>query len=81
MNCVTDQYVRRVRIVVEAQYVSIKSTLERRLGPHGWIVIQGNFIDGTRSLNEKDLHDNLDYFKVPQGDIDSIRSKLALNNI
>ena len=28
-------------------------------------------------MNEKDLHDNLAYFKVPQGGIESIRSKLA----
>ncbi len=38
---------------------------------------QKSFIPGARSLNEQDLHDNLAYFKVPQGGIDSIRSKLA----
>ena len=32
---------------------------------------------GTRSLNEQDLHENLDYFKVPQTDIESRRSKLV----
>jgi hypothetical protein len=41
-------------------------------------VSQENFITGARSLNEKDLHDNLAYFKVPETDIDSIRSKLDL---
>jgi hypothetical protein len=41
-------------------------------------VSQKSFISGVRSLNEKDLHDNLTYFKVPQEGIDSIRSKLAL---
>jgi hypothetical protein len=41
-------------------------------------VTQKSFIAGARSLNEKDLHDNLAYFKVPQAGIDSIRSKLAL---
>jgi hypothetical protein len=35
------------------------------------------FIAGARSLNEQDLHDNLVYFKTPQADIDSIRSKLV----
>jgi hypothetical protein len=40
-------------------------------------VIQRSFITGARSLNEKDLHDNLDYFKVPQTDIESTRSKLT----
>jgi hypothetical protein len=39
-------------------------------------VNQRSFITGVRYLNEKDLHDNLAYFKVPQADIDSIRSKL-----
>ena len=77
MSCVTDQYVRRARNVVENQYVSIKSALERTLGPKGWIVSQRSFITGARSLNEKDLHDNLAYFKVPQAGIESIRSKLA----
>ncbi len=38
---------------------------------------QKSFIAGVRSLNEKDLHDNLGYFKVPQTGIDSIRSKLV----
>ncbi len=65
MSCVTDQYVRRARNVAEDQYVSIKSALERTLGPHGWIVSQRSFIVGARFLNEKDLHDNLAYFKVP----------------
>ena len=77
MSCVTDQYVRRTRNVAETQYVSIKSALERTIGPQGWIVSQRSFIAGARSLNEKDLHDNLAYFKVPQTGIESIRSKLA----
>ena len=38
---------------------------------------QRSFIAGARSLNEKDLHDNLTHFKVPQADIESIRSKLV----
>jgi hypothetical protein len=40
-------------------------------------VSQKSSIAGARSLNERDLHDNLTYFKVPQAGIDSIRSKLA----
>jgi hypothetical protein len=39
-------------------------------------VNQRIFTTGVRSLNEQDLHDNLAYFKVPQTDIESIRSKL-----
>ena len=38
---------------------------------------QRSFIVVARSLNEKDLHDNLFYFKVPQVGIESIRSKLV----
>jgi hypothetical protein len=77
MSSVTDQNVKRERNVAEAQYASIKSALERTLNLQGWTVSQRSFIPGARSLNEKDLHDNLAYFKVPQADIDSIRSKLA----
>jgi hypothetical protein len=65
MNCVTDQYVKRARNVAEAQYASIKSVIERTLYLQGWTVIQRSFIAWARSLNEKDLHDNLAYFKVP----------------
>ena len=77
MSCVTDQYVKRARNVAEAQYASMKSALERTLNPQGWLVSQRSFIAGARSLNEKDLHDNLAYFKVPHAGIESIRSKLA----
>jgi hypothetical protein len=48
------------------------------LGPQGWIVSQRSFIVGARSLNEKDLHNNLAYFKVPEEGIESVRSKLVL---
>ena len=41
------------------------------------MVSQRRFIAGARSLNEQDLHENLSYFKVPQTDIESIRSKLV----
>jgi hypothetical protein len=77
MSSVTDQYVKRTKHVAEAQYVPIKSALQRTLGFQGWTVKQKSFIPGPRSLDEGDLHDNLTYFKVPQSGIDSIRSKLA----
>jgi hypothetical protein len=35
-------------------------------------------MEGARSLNEKVLHHNLTYFKVPEGGIESIRIKLDL---
>ena len=78
MSCVTDQYVKRAKHIAETQYAPMKSALQRTLGLQGWTVKQKSFIVGTRSLNEKDLHDNLAYFKVPQAGIDSIRSKLDL---
>ena len=59
-----DQYVTRAKNVAVAQYASIKSALERTLAPQGWSVRQRCFIAGARSLNEQDLHENLDYFKV-----------------
>ncbi len=77
MSSVTDQYVKRAKHVAEAQYVTIKSDLQRTLGFQGWTVKEKNFIPGTRSLDEGDLQDNLTYFKVPQTGIDSIRSKLV----
>jgi hypothetical protein len=77
MSDVTDQYVTRVRKTVVVQYVSIKSTLERTLGPQGWSVNQRIVMSGPRSLNDQDLHNNQSYFKVSQTGIKSIRSKLA----
>ncbi len=77
MSDVTDQYVTRAKNVAVAQYESIKSALDRTLGPQGWSLNQRSFIVGARSLNEQDLPDNLAYFKVPQAGIESIRSKLV----
>jgi hypothetical protein len=77
MSCVTDQYVTGAKNVAVAQYASIKSVLERTLNLQGWTVSQRSFIAGARSLNEKDLHDNLAYFEVPEAGIESIRSKLV----
>jgi hypothetical protein len=42
-----------------------------------WTASQRSFITGASSLNEKDLHENLVYFKVPEAVSESIRSKLA----
>jgi hypothetical protein len=77
MSDVTDQYVTRAKRVAIAQYASIKSALEQTLGHQEWLVSQRSFIAGARSLDEKDLQENLAYFKVPQAGIESIRSKLA----
>ena len=44
----------------------------------GWVVHQRSFIEGARSLNEAELKDNIEYFKVPSASIDSIRNKLTM---
>ena len=69
MSDVTDQCVTRAKRVVISQYASIKSVLEQTIGLPGCLVSQRNFIAGTCSLNEKDLQENLAYFKVPQARI------------
>ena len=56
MSDVTDQYVTRVRKTVVVQYVSIKSTLERTLGPQGWSVNHRIVMSGPRSLNDQDRY-------------------------
>ena len=55
----------------------MSAALEQTLAPQGWIVSQRSFIAGARSLNEKNQHDDLAYFKIPPAGIESITSKLA----
>ena len=43
----------------------------------GWMVTQVSFIAGVWSLNEEELKKTLEFFKVPQGSMESIRSKLG----
>ena len=44
----------------------------------GWVVHQRSFIVGARSLNEEELKENLEYFKVSSESIELIRTKLAM---
>ena len=44
----------------------------------GWVVHQRRFIAGAQSLNEVELKENLEYFKVPSVRIELIRTKLAM---
>ena len=44
----------------------------------GWVVHQRSFIAGARSLNEAELKENLEYFKVPSASVELIRTKLAM---
>ena len=78
MSDVTENYLIRDKDKprTEEQYASLKSALERTLGPQEWVVQQVSFITGAHSLNEQDLKNNLRFFKVPQTSRESIRSKL-----
>ena len=77
MSDVTEQYVGKAHRVAVAQYASIKSALEQKQFPQGWLVSQRSFTAGARSLNEEDLSNNLACFQVQKAGIESIRSKLA----
>ena len=53
MSDVTDQYVTWAKNVAVAQYASIKSALERTLGPQGWSVSQRSFISGAYKISKR----------------------------
>ena len=44
----------------------------------GWIVEQISFIAGARSLNDEEFKRNLEFFKVPNASIETIRWKLDM---
>jgi hypothetical protein len=44
----------------------------------GWEIHQRSFIAGARSLNEAELKENLESFKVPSASIELIRTKLDM---
>ena len=78
MSDVTNQYVVRAKRVAEEQYQPFRSALSKKMQRPGWMVEQISFIAGARSLNEEELKKNLEYFKVPNTNIDLIRSKLVM---
>ena len=55
-----------------------RSALSKAMQRPGWIVEQISFIAGARSLHEEELKKNLEFFKVPDASMESIRSKLAM---
>ena len=79
MSDVTSHYMVRTKNVAMAQYESLRSALGKTMQRSGWVVHQRSFVAGARSLNEAELKENLEYFKVPSASIDSIRTKLAMN--
>jgi hypothetical protein len=78
MSDVTSHYIVRAKSVALAQYESLRSALGKVMQHSGWVVHQRSFVAGARSLNEAELKENLEYFKVPSASIDSIRTKLAM---
>ena len=78
MSDVTSHYIVRVKNVTMAQYESLRSALGKVMQRSGWVVHQRSFIAGARSLNEVELKENLEYFKVPSTSIELIRTKLVM---
>jgi hypothetical protein len=78
MSDVTDQYLLRVRLTTENQYVSLRNALSDVIRRQGWKVEQISFITGSRSVNEQDLRKNLKFFRVPETSIESIYLKLTM---
>jgi hypothetical protein len=78
MSDVTSHYIVRAKSVSMAQYESLRSALGKVMQRSGWVVHQRSFIAGARSLNEVELKENLEYFKVPPSIIELIQTKLAM---
>lgn len=70
--------VYRNRQLAEDQYASLRTPLRDALQRQGCVVKHVSFIVGARSLHEQALHENLQFFQVPEVDIESILSKRAL---
>jgi hypothetical protein len=78
MSDVTSHYIVRAKTVTMTQYESLRSTLVKVMQRSGWVVHQRSFIAGARSLNEAELKENLEYFKVPSVTVELIRTKLVM---
>ena len=78
MSDVTSHYIVRAKSVEMAQYESLRSALGKAMHRSVWTVHQRSFIAGARSLNETELKENLEYFKVPSSTVELIRTKLAM---
>jgi hypothetical protein len=78
MSNVCDRHLIRVKSATENQYVSLRSVISTVIHRQGWKVEQISFITGTRSVDKQDLNKNLKFFRVPEGSINSIYSKLVM---
>jgi hypothetical protein len=77
MSDVTDQYLLRFKSTSENQYESLRSALSEAIHRQGWKVEQISFTTGSRSVNEQDLRNNLKFFRVPEGSIQFVYSKVT----
>jgi hypothetical protein len=75
---VTSHYIVRARSVTMAQYESLRSALDKVIQRPDWVVHQRSFVAGARSLNEAELKENLEYFKVHSASVESIRTILSM---
>ena len=78
MSDVTNHYIVRAKREAETQYESLRSVLVKTMQRQVGMVQQVSFVTGARSLNEEELKKNLEYFKVPSGSVEPIRTKLAM---
>ena len=80
MSDVTNHYVIRVKREEEEQYEPLTSARSKSMQPwhQGWMVERISFIVRAWSLHEEDLKENLEYVKVPNASIESIKSKLVM---
>ncbi len=78
MSDVTSHYIVRTKSVAMAQYESLRSALGKVMQRSGWVVQKRSFIAVARFLNEAELKENLEYFKVSSASVILIRTKLAM---
>jgi len=78
MSDVCDRYLGRDKLTAENQYTSFRRAISEMMHHQGWKVEQISFVTDARSVNNQDLSQNLKFFKVPEANIQSIYSKLAM---
>jgi hypothetical protein len=78
MSDVCYRYLLRVKLTVENQYTSLRSTISEVIHRHGWKVKQISFVTSWRSVNKQELRKNLKFVQVPEASIQSVYSKLTM---
>jgi hypothetical protein len=80
MSDVCDRYLVRTKSTTENHHVSLRSVISTVIQCQGWKVEQFSFITGARSVDKRDFGKNLRFFRVPEGSINSVYSKLAMRS-